>query len=139
MGIFKLKYRDTQFDLNVIVHDPAPPGSAPGTLGPVHDLTGSTTHSLHLWMSDGTKLIRTLTVQGSPTLGALRYVWVVGDWGVGAGGPPFTTGGLIVSPTLPLLPGQVEHRMEYEIVGGNSRLTFPNNGYDILRITEDIN
>lgn len=139
MGLFKLKLNDTRPILDVVLHDPAPAGSPVGTLGPVHDLTGSIGWNLLLWMSDDTKLIRPMIIQGDPTLGTLRYTWVAGDWAPGSGGPPFTAGGLFASHSLPLAPEQLEHRMEFEVIGpGAERLTFPNAGYDTLIITTDI-
>ena len=52
--------------------------------------------------------------------------------------PGGTVGGLVPGPTIPLQPTDVEHRMEYEVIGGSSRMTFPNDGYDVLRILADI-
>ena len=108
--------------------------------GTPHDLTGSTGWALHIWLSDGTtKLTRSMVKHGVDANGTLRYSWIGTEWDAGAGGPPYTSGGLVVGPTLPLKPGQREHRMEYEVVGpGIERLTFPNDGYDILRIVTDV-
>ena len=139
MGVFYLKYLDTRPILEVVLHDPPPIGSPPGTLGPVHDLSGSTAWYLHVWLNDGTKTTRPMVKFGADTDGTLRYAWVAGDWAVGAGGPPFTSGGLIIGPTLPLVPGTIEHRQEYEVVGPtDARLSFPNGGHDTLRVWSDI-
>lgn len=109
---FWLKYRDTKPDL--IVYLKNPDGSA-------HDLTGSTGWKLHIRL-DGisTVLTKVMAIEGSPELGALRYNWASADW---------NAGGLV----------QGTHRMEYEVVGpGAARLTFPNDGYDVLRIVDDL-
>jgi hypothetical protein len=122
MAVFHLKYRDTRPGLLVYLLDPD---------GTPHSLVGTTAWSLHVWLSDGTKLARDMTVYGDPVAGALLYTWDATDW--------TAPGGLDVSPTLPLQPGVRDHRMEYEVVGpGDARLTFPNNGYDTLRVTVDI-
>lgn len=142
MGVFTLKYRDTRPILEVELHDPPPLGAAPGTVGPVHNLTGSTGWALFIWLADGTtKLKRTMVPDGNPLLGILRYTWVATDWD--AGSVPldgaFTVGGLVVGPSIPLALGAREHRMECEVVGPSpARLTFPNGGYDSLRIITDI-
>jgi len=136
MAVFSLKYRDTRPLLRVVLHDPAPDGSAPGTVGPVHDLAGSTSWKLHILLSDGTAISRDLFKVGTDAQGELGYDWVGGDW---------DSGGLVVGPSLPLTPGVREHRMEYEVLGpGGARLTFPNGGtsageaYDTLRVWQDI-
>ena len=139
--VFRLKRGDTRPILEVVLHDPPPKGSAPGTKGPVHDSTGATVYKLHIWLSDGTKLTRNLAQQGVPTESRYRYSWIPTDWDPVSGGG--AVGGLVVGPQLPLQPGVKEHRMEYEIIGpGVERMTFPNDGfpndYDILRITSDI-
>ena len=131
MAVQTLKFRDTRPILEVVLRDPPPVGSAPGTLGPVHDLTGSTAWYLHVWLSDGTKLAaRTMVKFGADVNGTLRYTWVTTDW---------DAGNLVVGPSLPLKPGTREHRIEYEVIGPSpARLTFPNGGYDTLRILPDI-
>ena len=122
MAIVFLKFRDTRPILEVVLKDPD---------GSVHDLTNSTAWYLHIWLSDGTKLAaRTMTKFGADVNGTLRYAWVTADW---------DTGNLVVGPSLPLKPGTLEHRIEYEVVGpGTERLTFPNGDYDTLRILTDI-
>jgi hypothetical protein len=129
MGVFLLKYRDTLPALQVVLKNPD---------GTVHNLTGSTAWKLHVWLNDGTKLTRGMTKIGADIDGTLRYTWAATDWDAGTGGPPFTAGGLILGPDLPLAPGIREHWMEYEVIGGTSRLTFPNGGYDTLRVYTDI-
>lgn len=144
MGVFVLKYRDTRPTLEVELHDPPPLGSPPGTVGPVHDLTGSTGWKLFIWLADGTtKLSRVMVPDANPLLGILRYTWIATDWAIPATLPDpegaFTVGGLVVGPSLPIGVGLREHRMEYEVVGpASARLTFPNGSYDTLRIITDI-
>lgn len=133
-GIFYLKFRDTRPILEVSLLNPDLSA---------FDLTGATGWKLHIRLSDGTtKLVRNLTVQGAATLGILRYTWIATDWNVAStpdADSSYTIGGLVLSPTLPLTAGQLEHRMEYEIIGpASARQTFPNDGYDILRIVSDI-
>jgi len=131
MGVFYLKYRDTRPVLQVVLHDPAPLGSAPGTLGPVHDLTGSTAWKLHIKRPDGLVVTRTMTKVGLDTAGTLAYTWLSTDWDA--------LTGLVVGPTLPLRPSDIEHTMEYEVLGpSTARMSFPNGGYDILRVTPDV-
>ena len=78
----------------------------------------------------------------TPNPDLVRYTWIATDWDPVSGGG--AVGGLVVGPTLPLAPGVREHLMEYEVIGGTSRLTFPNGGtslgeaYDTLRIWADI-
>ena len=110
--------------------------------GTAYDATGATACYLHIRLSDGSILKRTMTiVTNNPAL--VRYAPVTTDWDAVSGGG--TVGGFVTGPALPLTPGQVEHRMEYEVVGpGGARLTFPNGGerieeaYDVLRIWNDI-
>jgi hypothetical protein len=120
MAVFHLKYRDTRPILDVVLKNPD---------GSIYNLAGSTAWKLHIRLSDGTVVTRDMVKVGADADGHLQYTWVAADW---------NAGGLVASPSLPLTPGQVEHRMEYEVVGGTSRLTFPNDGYDILRILDDI-
>lgn len=128
--VFTLKRGDTKPPLRVVFRDPPPAGSAPGTPGPIHDLTGSTAWKLHIKLNNGTVLTRNLVVDGPPTGGAALYDWVSGDW---------DPGGLIVGPMPPLKPTDIEHVMEYEVLGpGSARFTFPNDGYHILRIWQDL-
>lgn len=120
MGVFNLKYRDTRPPLEVALKNPD---------GSPFDLTGSTQWKLHIWLADGTKLVRDMTKGAPDAAGVLRYTWLSTDW---------DPGGLVAVP-LPLAPGQIEHRMEYEVVGpGTARSSFPNDGYDVLRVRPDI-
>lgn len=132
MGVFVLKYRDTRPILEVELHDPPPLGS---TVAPVHNLTGSTGHRLHIWLAGGTRLVRTMTPDVLLTSGILRYTWVATDWDAASSpdaGGSFQVGGLVIGVG-------VEHRIEYEVVGpAAARLTFPNDSYDTLRVVEDI-
>ena len=121
MGTFYIKYRDTRPILTVTLKNPG---------GTVYDLTNNTSVSLHITLSDGTEITKTMTVDATPTTGIVTYTFLAADW---------NTGGLVASPVLPLDPGVADHTMEYEVVGPSlQRLTFPNDGFDILRITDDI-
>ena len=120
-GVFYLKFRDTLPVFEVALKNP--------DLTP-YNLTGSTAWKLHIKLNTGTVLSRTMAIFGVATNGILRYSWVSTDW---------DTGNLILGPTPPLKPSQSEHRMEYEVLAaGGLRVTFPNDGYDTLRIISDI-
>lgn len=108
MATFYLKYRDTLPVLSVTLT---------GTDGLPFNLTGYTV-KLHVALSDGTTLTRTMTV-ASPVSGVAEYAWAAADW---------TAPGLIVGV----------HQMEYEAVAGAARITFPNNGDDTLLVVSDI-
>jgi len=113
MGTFVLKYRDTMPILEVVLLNPDKT---------VHDLTGATSYKLHVRLRDGGTITRTMTLQGLATAGTLRYQWLAADW---------------TDITTPLVVGQ--HRMEYEVLGpGAARLTWPNDGYDELRVVDDL-
>lgn len=115
MGVFFLKEKDTRPVLETVLKNPD---------DSIHDPTGGVV-TLHIWLADGTtKLTRTMTIFDGP-LGKVRYTWVATDWDAGE---------LVVTPELPLAPGKREHRLEYQVVNGTSTLTFPNDGYDTLRI-----
>jgi len=138
MGVFHLKQRDTRPSLQVVLKNPD---------GTLFDHTGSSAWKLHIWLAVGSKLVRTMVrVGGAPALGdpdnrPLLYEWVSTDWDAPSspdGNGSFTVGGLVVGPALPLTPGTREHRIEYEVTGGAARMTFPNDGYDTLRILQDI-
>lgn len=126
MSVFNLKYRDTRPVLEVTLLQPKEEETDPDV---VYDLTGSQSVTLHIWLSDETKLTRPMIIDPDPETGKASYTWVDADWTE-----------LVVSPDLPLRPGVYEHRMEYEVLGpgGVGRLTFPNDGYDTLRIKVDI-
>lgn len=128
-SVFYLKYRDTRPVLEVALKNPD---------GTAMDLTGSTSWKLHIKLNDGSTLMRNMVKEGADALGVLRYTWIATDWdAVSAGG---TVGGLVVGPTKRVNGAgvNVEAHMEYEVIAGTSRLTFPNNDYDILRIIDDI-
>jgi len=121
-NVFYLKYRDTRPILQVALKNPD---------GTAHDLTGSTGWKLHVKRPDGTVVTRTMTKVGADVDGVLSYTWLTADWD--------DVTGLVAGPALPLKPSNVEHTMEYEVVGpATARMTFPNDGYDILRIFSDI-
>jgi hypothetical protein len=119
-GIFNLKYRDTLPALSVNLKNPD---------GTAYNLTGVGSVTLHVLLSDGTALERAMVVSDAAN-GVAQYAWLATDW---------DTGNLVVGPTVPTAPGVFEHRMEYEVIDGSGdRLTFPNDGHDILRIVTDI-
>ena len=117
---FTLKANDTRPIFEVTLKNPD---------GSVHDLTGSTAWKWHV-QTPGEAFIRDLVIQGDPTLGTLRYTGSVADWDTE------NVNGYLPAPlsTYPLS----EYPMEYQISGGSSILTFPNDGYDYLRIAKDI-
>lgn len=136
-NVFDLKYRDTRPILLVYLLNPD---------GTAVDLTG-TTVKLFITLSGGTKLIRNMVVDDTPTTGIVRYTWLATDWDEASGTTvdgAFPVGGLVVGPGtvkpdgFVLGVGEVEHRMEYEVVNGTLRLTFPNDGYDTLRVVADM-
>jgi len=114
MAIFTLKVRDTRPILEVALK--SPDGSA-------HDLTGSTAWKLHVKLTDGSVITRDMVIFGAATDGVLRYTWVAGDWGAGG---------------LPLNTAPRDYQMEYEVIAGTARLTFPNDGYDTLHVVSDL-
>jgi hypothetical protein len=123
MQVFHLKHRDTLPILDVYLKKPDQTA---------FDLTGSTAWKLHIQLSNGTKLTRTMSKVGTDADGHVRYAWIATEWD--AGSTPdsegaYTVGGLDVG----------QHKMEYEVIGpGGARLTFPNNGYDRLSIVADV-
>jgi hypothetical protein len=117
MSIFTLKARDTRPILEVQLTNPD---------GSVHDLTGATGFKLHIRTSRSTIITRDMVKQGLDTDGTLRYSWATTDWDSGM---------------LPIPTSQYHSKecpMEYEVIGGSSRMTFPNDGYDILVIKGDV-
>jgi len=112
VNTFVLKRGDTLPILEVVLKNPD---------GSVHDLTGSTDWKLHVKLATGAVVTRTMTKQGADVLGTLRYVWVAADWNAGG-----------------LVGNLFDHHMEYEVIAGTNRLTFPNDGYDVLRILPDL-
>lgn len=119
MGTFFLKYRDVLPVLEVTLLRPD---------GTAFDLTGASSVTLHIKPADGSVVSRAMTIYDI-TGGVVRYAWQLADW---------TLPGLIGSTTAPLLARPFEQRMEYEAQGPGWRLTFPNDGYDTLRIVTDI-
>lgn len=120
-SVFYLKYRDTLPVLEVALLNPD---------GSPYDLTDADSAWLNIKLSDGTVLApRQMEIVAPPTSGVVRYAWLAIDWAADA---------LVPGPTLPLQVGQAEHQMEYEVVDGVNRQTFPNDGNDILRIVQDI-
>lgn len=115
-AIFSLKHGDTRPILEVALKNPD---------GTAHDLTGTTAWKLHIRVSPTQVITRDLVKQGLDTAGVLRYSWVDTDWDAG---------------NLPSVNGypKVECKMEYEVIGGTSRMTFPNNDYDKLQILSDL-
>lgn len=137
MAVFHLKKRDTRPSIQVTLKNPD---------DSLFDHTGSSVLKLHIWLADGSKLVRTMFRVGTPP-GAppdnrpLQYDWISTDWDAPStpdGNGSYQIGGLVSGPTLPLAPGLREHLMEYEVSGGATRMSFPNHGYDTLRILLDI-
>lgn len=94
--------------------------------GSVHDLTGATAFKLHIKTSSTTSITRDMAKQGLDTDGTLRYTWTAADWDTG---------------NLPIPDSPYRSKscpMEYEVVGGSSRMTFPNEGTDILKIVGQV-
>ncbi len=109
--VFHLKRRDTRPVIEVELLDPD---------GAAHDLTGADSATLHAQLPGGV-VSREMTIDANPALGIVRYTWLAEDW---TGTPPLVTG---------------RWNMEYEVVGpGAARLTWPNTGYDELRIHDDL-
>lgn len=125
MAIHYLKFRDVRPILRAALKNPD---------GTAYDLTGATSVSLHVHLNDGNTVTRTMTISGTPTTGEVTYTWLAADWDTAN-----PLGYLIAGPEIPLAVGAAEHKMEYEVLGpATVRLTFPNDGYDILRVTPDL-
>lgn len=112
MGLFYLKENDTLPVLEVTLKNPDTT---------VRDLTGVTGVKLHVRLDAGT-FTRDMVVDPTPTTGKARYTWAAADW---SGTPALVVG---------------RHRMEYEVIAGAARQTFPNfiDDEDILVISDDI-
>ena len=115
-AVFRLKYRDTRPVLEVALKNPD---------GTPHDLTGTTDWKLHIRVSASLTLTRDLVKFGADADGVLRYTWVATDWDAG-NLPTVTPHGLKALS------------MEYEVLGGTQRMTFPNADYDRLEIRGDL-
>lgn len=117
MAVFTLKVRDTRPILEVVLRNPD---------GTVHDLTGTTDWKLHIRISPNLVITRTMVKQGADTLGTLRYTWLPTDWDAGN----------LPAYVRAYQPKHLE--MEYEVISGTDKLTFPNSGYDLLKIIGDV-
>lgn len=115
MAAFALKANDTRPILEVVLKNPD---------GSTHDLTGAEEYYLHVRLSTHV-FTRAMALVGLPAAGTLRYAWQASDWGDGG---------------LPILyaPNYRCYDMEYEVIGGSSRLTFPNTGHDQLCIAGEV-
>jgi len=106
-----LKYRDTRPTIEVELKKPD---------GTAVDLTG-TTVKMHIRIeNESTTLTRTMTITGAPTLGVVQYPWVAADW------------------TTPPALKKGDHRLEYEVILGADRQTYPNSTYDTLAVVDDL-
>jgi len=122
--VFWLKFRDTIPFFEVALKNPD---------GSPFNLTNATTRKLHVRKPDNTVFSRPMTVAGDPQLGILHYQWEAADWDTANG-----SGYLVAGPSIPSSPKDIEHKMEYEVIDSAGRQTFPNDGYDILRIRPDL-
>ena len=115
MNVFYLKRGDTRPILEVQLKNPD---------GTIHDLTGSTDWRLNIYVADHV-MTRLMTKVDPDTAGLLRYAWLTTDWGPGG---------------LPALAPAKEkqYRMEYEVLSGGHRMTFPNDRFDYLQLTGDL-
>lgn len=129
MSVFYLKRRDIRPVMVATLYKPD---------GTIQDITGKTV-KIHVKLStgtllgysderlalpgalgSGTVLTRDGQLSATPTDGTVSYTWLDTDWGTGM----LVTGG---------------HRMEFEVLGPSTeRLTFPNGGYDVLRVIDDL-
>jgi hypothetical protein len=116
MAVFSMKAHDTRPILEIALKNPD---------GTAHDLTGSTAWKLHIRTSTAV-VTRDLVKQGLDTAGVLRYTWISTDWDPGN----------LPTPANPY--DKLELDMEYEVIGGTSRMTFPNDSYDKLQIIGDL-
>ena len=111
MAVFHLKYRDTFPVLEAELLNPD---------DTAHDLTAATSVTLHVKLSaTGEVFSRDMEIYDIEG-GIVRYAWDETDW---TSGPALVVG---------------RHLMEYEVLGPNGRLSFPNGGNDILDIKEDL-
>lgn len=112
MNEFVLKRGDTLPVLRTVLKNPD---------GSVHNLTGSDEWKLHVTLPDGTSWTRDMTKVGADVEGTLEYAWQDSDWSAGN-----------------LVADDDAMNMEFEVIGGNSRLTIPNASYRSLRVVQDI-
>lgn len=127
MAIFYLKHRDTRPILEAALEEPDPDN--PGALRAV-DLSAASSVMLHVMLADGTVVSRAMVVVAPASSGIVRYTWLPTDW---------DAGNLVPTPEIPPALGEHEHRMEYEVIGAfGVRQTYPNDGWDTLRIYEDL-
>lgn len=110
MSTFVLKEGDTMPALEVALRNPD---------GSPHNLAGSTGWKLHVRTCQGATITRDMTKVGADADGVLRYQWLASDWGAGK---------LVVSHETRA------HQMEYEVLTSGDSMTFPNGGYDELRV-----
>lgn len=109
--------------------------------GDVFDLSGSTAWKLYIYLSSGVLLTRDMVIVNPPgTDGMVAYAPQASDWDAYSSGG--AVGGFVPGPVPPLQTvggvTEVEHRIEYEVTNPLGTITFPNNGYDILRIYPDL-
>jgi len=127
MSIFYLKQNDTRPVLEAAL------ANADDT---PYDLTGCTIE-LIVGLNDGSVFSRAMTIYGLATGGVVRYQWTTADWD-----DTNTAGFLILGSALgvsELNSKRHAHRMEYEVTTSDSKVvTFPNDGYDTLIITEEL-
>lgn len=121
MAVFSIKAGDTRPTLEVALKNPD---------GSAHDLTGSTTWKLNIKTGPSTVFVRDLVKEGLDTAGTLRYAWQASDW------DPENVNGFL--PTPPANYPLTQLPMEYQVSGGSSVMTFPNNSFDTIRILGDV-
>lgn len=112
-NIFYIKHGNTLPVLEVVLKKPD------GTPFP---LTAVISVTMHVRLSTGGTVSRAMEIYDRPA-GLVRYYWQAADWN-----------SIPVGPSLPLDPGENEHRMEFEAETPSGNLTFPNASYDTLRV-----
>ncbi len=121
--IFYVKFGDTVSTLVATLFNPD---------GTVFDLTNQTKINFNVKLNDGTIVTRdTMTVIGDPKAGQVQYQWITDDWDGAADN-------FQASPAEPFSPSDSDHVFEIEVVAPAGTLTFPNDGYHVLRITAEI-
>lgn len=120
---FFVKFGDTASTLEATLFNPD---------DSIFDLTGQTAINFNVKLNDGTIVTRaTMSVVGDAKAGKVQYQWLTSDWDGAAGN-------FIASPAVPFAQGEKEHVFEIEVVKPGGTLTFPNDGFHILRITSEI-